>query len=65
MVYPASCFLANMTYSNPEVKEILRANNIITLIMGIFESNISQPDIPSLKQMLRAMGNLSISKLCA
>lgn len=54
-----------MAYSNDEVKEILRRYEVIEKLVFVFEKNLLDPEISTFKQILRALGNLSLAEKCA
>ncbi len=62
VIESSGCFIANMAYSNDDVKEILRRYEIIEKLVYVFEKSLEQdPEISTCKQLLRALGNLSLS----
>lgn len=61
---PGVCLIANLSYSNQELKEILRQRKTISLLLLIFEKNLVRPEDSIYKQLLRSIGNLSMNKLC-
>jgi hypothetical protein len=50
-----------MAYSNDDVKEILRRYDIIEKFVYVFEKSLEDPEISTFKQLLRALGNLSLA----
>ncbi len=65
VVESAGCFIANMAYSNDDVKEALRRYEIIEKLVFVFEKSLEDPEISTCKQLLRALGNLSLTEKCA
>ena len=43
VVESGGCFIANMAYSNDEVKEILRRYEIVEKLVFVFEKNLEDP----------------------
>ena len=54
-----------MAYSNDDVKEALRRYDIIEKLVFVFEKSLEDPEISTFKQLLRALGNLSLADKCA
>lgn len=61
VVESGACLIANLAYSNDEVKEALRQLKSCEIFLDIFHNCLAEPEISTYKQMLRAMGNLSLS----
>lgn len=61
VIESGGCFIANMAYSNDDVKEILRRYEIVEKLVYLFEKSLEDPEISTFKQLLRALGNLSLA----
>jgi hypothetical protein len=65
-VQSGACFISNLAYSNDEVKELLRVAGCVEILLQIFENNLdSTPDHETFKQLIRSLGNLSLSSKCS
>lgn len=62
VVEAGACLVANLAYSNEQVKETLRQMDVCPVLMRIFTTTLQKPDISTFKQIFRAFGNLSLSK---
>lgn len=65
IVVESGCSLiSNLCYSNKECKEILFNYGIDAVLIAFMYQNLEKPEVSTYKQVMRAMGNLSLHKPC-
>lgn len=65
IVVESGCSLiSNLCYSNKECKEILFGYEVHSILCKFMVSNLEKPEVPTYKQIMRALGNLSLYKPC-